>query len=523
MSLTAWSSVFLVLYIAGMLGLGLVANRQIKGADDFATARRSYGPFFLALAFSATIASGATFLGFPGMAYEAGISATWGLLYPVGVFIGVCISMRMVSSAGHRWKIRSMPEFLGRRYQSEGIRILVALASLLLFFYLAGQLLAGLVMFEIMLGLPAIPSLMITVVIMLAYVSMGGAHADILTDGFQGLLMLLIAGTVIAMFALGSGVDGGFVSFLDKLEKTDPNLTMVFNEQYPHFRSWWSALALIIACVPMGCLPHVGNKLWALKDDRQRIRFVLLSAGFAFTLAALGLGGISARVVLGNSLLGTDGNPNQALPLLFIEQFPTWLAAFIGVGILAAVMSTADGLVVSSAQLFANDFYRQTFLKRYGRHLDEEEVDRRVLLLSRWATGGTLVICALIALACMNRNINLLIWAGNGGMMSAFSGPVILGCLWKRVTRAGAYAGLVTGLVTFLVLHASLIQAAWFEGTFLFSAVTWLEAEAPNPMSCAAIGECLSVIATWSVSLFTRPLAEEHLEELFQVSKLVEE
>ncbi|HAD61913.1 MAG TPA: sodium:pantothenate symporter, partial [Planctomycetaceae bacterium] len=272
MSLTAWSSVFLVLYIAGMLGLGLVANRQIKGADDFATARRSYGPFFLALAFSATIASGATFLGFPGMAYEAGISATWGLLYPVGVFIGVCISMRMVSSAGHRWKIRSMPEFLGRRYQSEGIRILVALASLLLFFYLAGQLLAGLVMFEIMLGLPAIPSLMITVVIMLAYVSMGGAHADILTDGFQGLLMLLIAGTVIAMFALGSGVDGGFVSFLDKLEKTDPNLTMVFNEQYPHFRSWWSALALIIACVPMGCLPHVGNKLWALKDDRQRIR-----------------------------------------------------------------------------------------------------------------------------------------------------------------------------------------------------------------------------------------------------------
>ena len=107
MSLTAWSSVFLVLYIAGMLGLGLVANRQIKGADDFATARRSYGPFFLALAFSATIASGATFLGFPGMAYEAGISATWGLLYPVGVFIGVCISCLLYTSPSPRDKRQS--------------------------------------------------------------------------------------------------------------------------------------------------------------------------------------------------------------------------------------------------------------------------------------------------------------------------------------------------------------------------------------------------------------------------------
>jgi Na+/proline symporter len=240
-----------------------------------------------------------------------------------------------------------------------------------------------------------------------------------------------------------------------------------------------------------------------------------LSATVAFTLATLGLGGISARAVLGDTLLGPDGNPNQALPLLFIQQFPTWLAAFIGVGILAAVMSTADGLVVSSAQLFANDLYRQTFVPRYRQQLDEAEIDRRVLSLSRWATAGIMVICAAIALACMDKNINLLIWAGNGGIMSAFSGPVILGCLWKRVTRAGAYAGLVIGLLSFLVLHTSVIQPVWFEGTVFFTVAQWLEAESPNPMSCAAIGECLSVAGTWLVSLFTRPLTADHIETLF--------
>ena len=77
MSLITWSWLFLVLYVGGMLALGVVGQRRIKHADDFATARGSYGPLFLALAFAATTASGATFLGSPGLAYEWGIASVW--------------------------------------------------------------------------------------------------------------------------------------------------------------------------------------------------------------------------------------------------------------------------------------------------------------------------------------------------------------------------------------------------------------------------------------------------------------
>jgi len=52
MNLTEWSWLFLALYIALMVGIGLYAQRKIKHADDFATARGAYGPFFLALAFA---------------------------------------------------------------------------------------------------------------------------------------------------------------------------------------------------------------------------------------------------------------------------------------------------------------------------------------------------------------------------------------------------------------------------------------------------------------------------------------
>ena len=59
MSLITWSWIFLVVYIGGMLIIGVIGQRKVKHADDFATARGSYGPLFLAFAFAATTASGA--------------------------------------------------------------------------------------------------------------------------------------------------------------------------------------------------------------------------------------------------------------------------------------------------------------------------------------------------------------------------------------------------------------------------------------------------------------------------------
>ena len=70
MSLAAWSWFFLILYVGAMIGFGWIASRRVESADDFATARGAYGPFFLALAFAASTASGATFLGSPGLGYQ---------------------------------------------------------------------------------------------------------------------------------------------------------------------------------------------------------------------------------------------------------------------------------------------------------------------------------------------------------------------------------------------------------------------------------------------------------------------
>jgi SSS family transporter len=514
MGLVAWSWLFLVLYIGVMLTFGWVASRRIAGADDFATARHSYGPYFLGLAFAASIASGATFLGSPGLAYEYGATTIFiNLLYPAGVYIGILISISLVASAGHEFGNRSIPEYLGDRYQSDGIRLLVSVFSLVLLFYLAGQMVSGLVMFETMLGLEPRWALIITTGVLLIYVVLGGAHADILTDGVQGFLMLLVAVLTIVLFLMGFGLDGGMRAVFDRLGAQDPNLVGALNRSTPLAHSWWSIVAVLLAHVPLGMLPHIGNKVWALKKDHDRMRFATLAFGAGVTLGMIGLGGLLARAALGDALLAPGRSPNEALPALFIALFPNWLAALIGIGILSAVMSTADGLVVSSSQIFANDIYRRSIVPRFLPHLTEEQIDRRVLGISRWSTLLVLVLCAFMAWSLANLNIALLVWIGAGGMMAAFAGPLVVGALWRRVTRAGAYAGLVGGMTAFVILHSGVLEPAWF-GPFR-GVGEWLRMEAPNPYSCAALGELVSVGATWAVSQVTQPLPDTHVRRIF--------
>ena len=517
MDLYSWSWIFMVFYLGGMLLFGWIASRRIEGADDFATARQSYGPYMLALAFAASTASGATFLGGPGLSYEIGLASNWGnFLYPMGVYLGLLITMKLVASSGHEFGNRSIPEYLGDRYQSEGFRLLVSIFSLVLVFYITGQLVSGLVMFEVMLGLEPIWALGITTAVLLVYVVMGGAHADIMTDAVQGFMMLILAIVVIVLLALGYGVDGGIGGVFDRLSEQDENLVTPLNPTNALTHSWWSVAAVLLAHIPLGMLPHLGNKVWALKNDNDRARFIKLAFLVGLTLGMLSLGGLLARAILGDALLLDGQTSNAALPALFIEIFPAWLAALVGVAVLAAIMSTADGLVVAASQTIANDIYRRSIVPRLKKRLSAEAIDERILKISRWSTVGILILCMLMAWALMDTNITLLVLMGSGGMMAAFAGPLVLGALWRGVTRHGAFAGLISGMATFLILHTGALDPSWFGP--LYPVVDWLDKEAPNPFSCAAIGEGVSVFVTWAVSLRTKPIDELHLDRMF-VSK----
>tara|TARA_B110000438_G_C15787006_1_gene638878 strand:+ start:184 stop:1734 length:1551 start_codon:yes stop_codon:yes gene_type:complete len=511
MTLETYSWIFLFLYVAMMVVFGIIGSKRVKNADDYATARGGYGPIFLALAFTSTAASGATFLGIPALAYHFGLSTMWFMfVYPLGLYTGVLLCQHAVAHAGANFGARSIPEYLGEKYQSDAIRIITSVYTLILLFYLASQLVSGLVMFETMLGLSLPVALAITTAVLAGYVVMGGAHADVFTDGVQGFIMVLLAIAVLIMFLVGFGVDGGLSAVLQKIETLDPKTVQVFNSASPVTANAWHALAFFISFIPLGLLPHNGNKLWALKDESQRSRFIQASFIFGLIMPCMAFGGILGRAVLGDDLVGTAAN--DVVPQLFIELLPAWLAAFLGIGILAAVMSTADGTVITMGQIFANDLYRLSYAPKFEAHRSDEDTDKTALKIGRIATFAVLIASAGVAWMGQDFNITLLGAIGFGGMSSAFAGPLILGILWPGVTKIAVYVGFFTGGSFFISVVSGFVTATGSPGSFVHDVTAWLERDAGNSFSIAAAGVILSVVVTYAVSKFTPGYTQDHLD-----------
>ncbi len=514
-SLQLWGWFFLAIYISAMLFFGALGMRRIKSSDDFATARGSYGPLFLAFALTATAASGGTFLGIPAIAYKSGLSAMWyATAYPLGTYLSLLICLRGIRRAGANFGTRSIPEYLGDRYDSEALRICVAIFSMLLLFYLAAQLLAGAVMFNKMMGLDLLTALIVTALIVMFYIVAGGAHADILTDGVQGALMLLLSILVISMFVSGFGAAHGLAGVLESLRQQDPDLVATFNPTNPVLNSPWDVFAIFLMHMPLGLLPHVANKLWALKNDRDQNTFIAIAFVFGMLLPLVTLGGILCRAILGDSLLVEGASPNDAIPALFIATMPTWLAAMIGAGVLAAIMSTADGLVVSTSQVFANDIYRRSIAPRLSVKPADADIDRIALNISRLATVAIVAVAIWLAWQSQTMNVAILIAAGVGGMVAVISGPIFMGILWPGTTKAGALTGFAAGVLTFVLAKMAWLPLRWFADSRLEGAAQWFIEQAPNPFACGSLGIITSIVATIAVSLVTKRPSEAHLRRV---------
>ena len=213
-------------------------------------------------------------------------------------------------------------------------------------------------------------------------------------------------------------------------------------------------------------------------------------------------------------LIDGAGGANTALPALFLEIFPTWLAALLGVGILAAIMSTADGLVISTSQVFANDIYRRSIAPRWHAHRGARELDRNVLRISRVVTVLVLLGSAGLAWLVMDMNVVLLVWVGIGGFTASLAGPLVLGSLWSGVTRAGALSGFWTGAVLFMLIHGEVLSGLWLAGTALEYFGVWFDFYATSPYSAATLAGLVATLVTALISRVTEPLPAEHLAQV---------
>jgi len=502
-----WGWIFLIGYVALMLGFGYWGYKRVEGSggggtssqDEYATARGGFGFLALALAYAATVASGATFMGIPALGYSVGFKAGYyAMLYPIGIFGGMLIVARVSKKVSDRFNSQSVPDFLGDRFQAPGLRVITALLSLFLLFYAMAQITAAGQMFDVILGVEYSNGIWIAGGLLLLYLSLGGSHADILTDAVQGAMMIAITVLILVMFAIGYGMDGGIGTVnaaLDSSLQWDTHT----NPDSPVFHSWWAILLLVIGHIGFTAQPHLGNKFFAIKSNRYIRRFMIIASVVGIFLPLMYLGGVLGAAQ-GIEVEAAD----QIIPALFVQSFHPILAAFLGVAILSAIISTADGLIISLSQIFANDLYRKSYVPWQGGDPESEAVQQRTLLISRISTV-VLVIAAVVAVISPPQFLVILLWTGIGGIISSFGAPYMVGSLWRRTTVPAAYAATIIGFITFFLLHLG-PQAGVMEGIYPFN---------QNPFASTGVGFLISLSVTFAVSFVTDPPSDEHLEKVF--------
>ena len=500
MSVTAWGWTFLVAFGAFMVFIGLRGMRKTLTSDDYATARGSYPGWVLGLSYMAVVASGSTFMGIPGLAYAYGFKAGYyPMLYPIGIYIGTMLIARRMKRKGDRLGSQTMPDFLGDLYRSSALRVIAALVSIFLIYYLMSQLAASGQMFDVVLGLDYRAGVVLAIVLVIAYMITGGAHADIVTDAVQGFFMLCIAVFVIGAFLVAMGVEGGSsAADVNAALPAEMRWDVHTDPSVPTFSSWWVLVLLFIAHFGFVTQPHLGNKFFALRGGGQTRQFILLSSITGLTVGFLFLGG-----VLGRAMGIEVESPDQIIPVMFLELLPGWAAAALAIAILSAIISTADGLLMSISQIFANDLYRKTWVRLRGGDLNSPEVDRRALLVGRAGIVLTGIVAAL-AVFDPPELLSILLWVGIGGIISSLTGPVFVGLFWKKATAFGAVAAALTSFAFYFAIHLG-PQFGLYQGVEPWNA---------NPFAATGVASILGVVLTLLLSPLGKQLPTEHVEAL---------
>ena len=481
--------VAMIIYMAVVITIGIIfAKRANKSSDDYFLGGRSLGPWVTEFSASASDMSGWLLMGLPGVAYWCGLAdAAW---TAIGLALGTYLNWLIVSKRLRRYSVRAnnsitLPDFFSNRFREKKKTIMTISAMFILIFftvYAASCFVTCGKLFSTLFDLPYIPMMILGAVFVLAYTILGGFLAESASDFMQAIVMII---ALIAVVIVGTVTAGGLGAVIDNA-KSIPGFFEFFQIANPtpevssaaagslgehlanHFKSFFavsteSASQTILNETtpvwgdpkPYGVLSVCSMLAWGLGYfgmPQVLLRFMAIrkekelkaSRRIAIVWIVVSLTVAVFIGIMGRDLFPTTHTTASGAENIFITITTTIfssgalpiLAGFIMAGILAATISSSDSYLLIAASAFAKNIYKGV--------IDKKASDKKVMWATRITLGAIAVIAMLLALN-ENSVIFKLVsfaWAGFG----ATFGPLMLFSLfWKRTTKAGAIAGMISG------------------------------------------------------------------------------
>lgn len=443
----------IAVYLLAMILIGAAYSRKNKNADDFYLGGRTLGPIVTAMSAEASDMSSYLLMGLPGLAVVYGIAeASWTAIgLAIGTYINWLIVAKRIRVYSQRLDAVTIPDFFSKRYKDEAkVLSLIAALIIIVFFvpYTASGFSACGKLFSSLFGIDYTVAMIVSAVVIVLYTTLGGFSAASMTDLIQSIIMT-IALVIVVMFGVSQA--GGFNAVIENAGQLPAYFSLTSTGDGMGGTQDYGTMK-IISTLAWGLgyfgMPHILLRFMAIGDSSKlkisrRIAsvWVVISMVIAIFIGTVGVGMMKAGVI------GSDFDGERIIieisKLLSTNGvLPALIAGIILAGILAATMSTADSQLLAASSSASQDIFISFFKVNLSQKM--------TMIIARVSVIIISIIGVIIALdedSSIFRVVSFA-WAGFG----ASFGPLVLFSLfWKRTTRAGAIAGMVTGGVMVFV------------------------------------------------------------------------
>ncbi|WP_129113480.1 sodium:solute symporter family protein [Halegenticoccus tardaugens] len=461
--------VVVFLYFLLVVGIGgFFFSRSRESTADFWIAGGKIPEWMQAICYYAVLASAGSFFGIGGFAYEFG--AAFAVLVTTAVASGGLFLMIFLAAPIRRAGVYTVPNYLELRYDSKRVRLVAALIFAIgAWAYLVPQLTAGGITMNFV--LPQIGyevGVVIAALVFALYVSLGGMWAVTWTDFIQGIMMVLLTLLPVPLILLEFGGVGGTIS---SALANDPEFA---SSNMPGLSHIGVALVWILGTLS---LPQLGQRVLASDSDRTARRSIMWTIFLYITTFS-----VSAFVVAG-AAMATEPNLSTGDHFYYAvlaEFFGPLVQGLGAAGLLAAVMSTTDALLVALSASVSHDL---------PRIFDVDLTERQETTLGVsviWLGAASATVIAFDPPGIIATMTTLV----TGGLASGLFPALAVGTWWKRANEWGAIAAMIVGFLAY--------------GFLLFGGV--MEA----PFSEALVAVPLGLVVYVAVSLGTRrPTGDE--------------
>ncbi len=366
----------IILYFAAMIAVGYYAFRKgrTSSSDGFFVAARKGGTLLMVGSLSATFMGSSVVVGMAGRGYNMGLPGAWWLL--VGA-IGLAILGLFLARRVRRFGLYTLPGLVEKQYGraaalAASCVIVVAWISIV-----AAQIIAAGKILNVLLPSWDLSLLMgLSAAVFVLYTVLGGQYSIIRTDFIQfGILILGILVCLGLVINDAGGVSGLTASLPSDYFKFPVNAGFGWYD-------WTLFLILTGATYVVG--PDIYSRLFCARDEK-----VARSSAVIAALMAVPIAFVVILIGMGAKVLFPDIAPEQAFPTVIQELLPVGVSGLVIAALLAAIMSSADTVLMTTSTILGVDIYGKSF---------PETGERRVLIISR---AGVIVIGGFALLLAM--------------------------------------------------------------------------------------------------------------------------